>query len=142
MRRLWATLIFLIVALFGAGASAEVRPGRSTPAAPAPNVPTVVDGTSSLRLGTHLHILVDESAQLTHGGALEADRAGRFVRSKREIPSFGLTSKAVWVRVDFNDARAVPTPLILELSYAPLDRLGAADHRNRVSGLRPVRCAA
>jgi len=131
MQRPWALLVFVTLALLAAWAGAQSRPGHLAPPGPSASTVTVVDGSTSLRMGKHLRILVDDRADearegtphLTHAEALAADQSGQFFQSKREIPSYGFSSKVVWVKLEFEDARAVPTPLVLELSYAPLDRL-------------------
>lgn len=122
MRRAWVVLSFLVIVLLSVCAVATVQRSADSQSITSANV-VVSDAFTSHRLGKHIGILVDETGRLTHEGALAADRAGRFDPSRREIPSFGLTTDVVWVRVEFDDVRAVPTPLVLELAYAPLDRL-------------------
>jgi|GEM_PF-4658642 len=122
MRRAWAILVILVVALSCAVAAGADRASDFT-RLHAVTSAVVTDASTSIRLGRHLEVLVDETAQLTQEGALRAAAAGRFVRSQREIPSYGLTTDAVWLRLEFDDQRAVPLPLVLELAYAPLDRL-------------------
>jgi len=123
MRRVWVVLSYLLLTLLVVRAEAHAPgSGRLPLARPDSNV-TVGEASASIRLGKHLSVLVDETARLDHAAVVDADRAGRFVQSQREIPSYGFTSKVVWVRLEFADARAAPTPLVLELPYAPLDRL-------------------
>jgi hypothetical protein len=122
MRRAWAILFLVVVALSGAAAFGADRVQHFTRLQGATNA-VVTDESTSIRLGRHLAVLVDESARLTQAGALRAAAEGRFTPSQREIPSYGLTTDAVWLRLEFDDQRAVPMPLVLELAYAPLDRL-------------------
>ncbi len=63
-------------------ASAVDRSGARGLQAPVATRAIVDEASTSIRLGPHLRILVDDSARLTHAGAREADSAGRFLASK------------------------------------------------------------
>lgn len=123
MRRAWVVLSFLVLALWAVCSGAAAPPALAEAAHSQSGGAIVSEGMTSLRLGRVVRTFVDETARRSHSEILGLAAEGRFAPSEREIPNFGFTEHVVWMRLELNDVRAVPTPLVLELAYAPLDRL-------------------
>ncbi len=69
--------------------------------------------------------LEDAGGELTLADLLKADAQARFqpVPQTGSATNFGLTSSAIWLRVNLRTERATPADWMLELAYPPLDRL-------------------
>jgi signal transduction histidine kinase len=81
----------------------------------------VLDVSGSLRgvsLGKRIELLEDRTGTLT---VEQVARAGGFVRSGEDIPNFGFTKSAYWLRVRVKNVRSQERAWLLELGYPMLD---------------------
>jgi PAS domain S-box-containing protein len=69
--------------------------------------------------------LEDAGGELTLADLLKPDAQARFqpVPQTGSATNFGLTSSAIWLRVNLRTERSAPADWMLELAYPPLDRL-------------------
>lgn len=69
--------------------------------------------------------LEDAGGELTLADLLKPDVQARFqpVPQTGSATNFGLTSSAIWLRVNLRTERSTPADWMLELAYPPLDRL-------------------
>ena len=87
--------------------------------------PLSVGDAPSYDLGASLQSLEDADGKLGIDGILAPAQQARF----REVPvsgpgaNFGLRRSAIWLKVELATAAAAPGDWLLELGYAPLDRL-------------------
>ena len=96
----------LLVVLFARTASASVI--------------VVDDAFSSRVIGGEVELLVDGTASMSVNEALASPD---WTASSKSTPNYGFTHAAVWARFVVRDTRRDPSPLRLELAYAPLDRI-------------------
>ena len=61
--------------------------------------PVTLDGKEHYELGLHLDILEDPSGELTINDVNRPEWKGKFKRSKKNIPNFGFSKSAFWVRL-------------------------------------------
>ena len=61
--------------------------------------PVTLDGKEHYELGLHLDILEDPSGELTINDVNRPEWKGEFKRSKKNIPNFGFSKSAFWVRL-------------------------------------------
>ncbi|MEO6018445.1 MAG: 7TM diverse intracellular signaling domain-containing protein [Polaromonas sp.] len=95
-----------------------------TPATPA-GAEVAVAHADSYPLSHAFSALEDAGGQLTLADILKPDAQARFtpVPQSGAATNFGLTSSAIWLRVQLRAARDAPPDWMLELAYPPLDRL-------------------
>ncbi len=108
----------LCLVLLGVGLG---LPGaRSARAQP---VVTLDEGTTRVPLGRFLSLLEDPSGKLTIDQVSAPAEQNRFVRSRWDVPNFGFTRSAYWVRFTVRSRSSRHTDWLLEVAYPPLDRL-------------------
>jgi signal transduction histidine kinase len=83
----------------------------------------VSSGLDGLPLGRSVMVLEDESAKLTLQEVRDHDHAGRFQESLRDVPSFGYTQSAYWLRLSTRNAADAVRHWMLELAYPMLDEV-------------------
>ncbi|MCP4138291.1 MAG: PAS domain S-box protein [bacterium] len=84
--------------------------------------PVVIDGkTESYALGTYLEILEDKDKKWTIDHVTAPELSRQFIRSDKEIPSFGISGSAFWVRFTVAVKQAVPFHWKLELEFPLID---------------------
>ncbi|MEO6016860.1 MAG: 7TM diverse intracellular signaling domain-containing protein, partial [Polaromonas sp.] len=100
------------------GVAAQVPP---TPVA----AEVAVAHADSYPLSHAFSVLEDATGQLTLADILQPDAQALFrpVPQTGAATNFGLTSSAIWLRVQVRAARDAPPDWMLELAYPPLDRL-------------------
>jgi signal transduction histidine kinase/class 3 adenylate cyclase len=117
-RRRWFAILALALLVLA-------RPAR----AEAPGIVVVDAAFHSAPLGRAMALTVDATAARTledlRRALIADDGAVRFVRGAKDVPSFSYNDGAVWAVVRVDDRRAEPTPLVLEVDYAVLDRVDA-----------------
>jgi two-component system, sensor histidine kinase LadS len=98
--------------------TAAVRAQDSTPP------PTLVldDGFRQQSIGASTAIFIDVDRNFDLA-AIQRLATSRFVPSTREVPSFGFSRSAFWVRIEVDNRRSVGTNWLLEVGYPPLDLL-------------------
>jgi PAS domain S-box-containing protein len=72
-------------------------------------------------LGLHLEILADPSARLSLEDILKPEYEAKFISSPRQVPNFGFTKSAFWVRFKVRNEASTRSPWALQLSYANMD---------------------
>ncbi len=97
-------------------------------------------------LGTHLQILEDPTRSLTIDDVSSPAYEGRFSASTVEVPNYGYTNNAVWVRISLDNETQQTNEWLLEDSYpntqyidlySPLPNGNGYDI-SRTGALRPV----
>ena len=82
----------------------------------------LTDSKGEYPLGRYLEILEDKGKKWSIQDVASPELAGNFVKSKREIPNFGYTNSAYWLRFKLkNDAAG--KEWLLEVGYPLLDRI-------------------
>jgi PAS domain S-box-containing protein len=95
-------------------------------AAPAAGEGEVAIGSDeSYPISRSFSYLEDAGGELTLAGILKADAQARFqpVPQSGSATNFGLTSSAIWLRVNLRADHNAPADWMLELAYPPLDRV-------------------
>jgi len=72
-------------------------------------------------LGTRLDILEDAGGVLTIEDVTSPPASEKFQRSNQNVPGFGLTTSAYWVRFQVDNRRERTERWLLEVGYPPLD---------------------
>lgn len=103
----WATLLAACAAVVGA----EDAPGKLY----------IHDEDGMVALGTKLEILRDPSGKLTIEDVLSSAHAGAFTPSRRDVPTLGFTSDAIWVRLSLAAETERPEHYMIELATARMD---------------------
>jgi anti-sigma regulatory factor (Ser/Thr protein kinase)/PAS domain-containing protein len=80
----------------------------------------VLSGGDYYKTGRHLEILEDSSGLLTIDDVSSREFSGKFRVSDDEVPNFGYTSSAWWLRVTLND-QSPDVKRLIELDYALVD---------------------
>jgi hypothetical protein len=111
----------MLVLVAGRGA-AQAQPKSDKQANSAGRAVRIEDGLTSIRLGRALELYLDESGRATYADVRRHFAEGQFWPSQVDTPNLGFTTKALWARLEIEDQRRAPMPLVLELAHAPLDR--------------------
>ncbi len=77
----------------------------------------LTDDQERYPLGHMLEYLKDSTGTLTLDDVLSPENQGRFIRSTKDVPSFGLTSSAYWVRIRLRSQAARTESWQLELGF-------------------------
>ena len=96
--------------------SVQHRTFQDDPPTPQPLILT--DQQGEYRLGGSLDILEDPSGELSIDQVASPEFASRFVRSQEEVPVFGYTNSAYWLRVRLRNEFRLTNPWWLEFGYA------------------------
>ena len=83
----------------------------------------LVDRRDSYELGTHLALLEDATGAMTIEQVASGDSNPLFEQSKVRTPNFGYTRSVWWARVTLENATVAQHDWMLEVAYAPLDRI-------------------
>lgn len=85
----------------------------------------IIGGDDRYVLSQSFTYLEDAGGELTLADLLKPDAQARFqpVPQTGSATNFGLTSSAIWLRVNLQTERSTPADWMLELAYPPLDRL-------------------
>ena len=97
-------------------ASLEHSTFQNDPPTPQPLILT--DQQGEYRLGRSMDILEDPSGELSIDQVASPEFASRFVRSQEDVPVFGYTNSAYWVRVPLRNESRLTNPWWLEFGYA------------------------
>ena len=89
------------------------------PARPAPLVLT--DEQGEYPLGRNLAILEDPSGKLTIEDVTSPKFDSQFVPSQVEVPNYGFTNSAYWVRLRLRNESSLSDQWLLELGFANID---------------------
>lgn len=93
-----------------------------------PRVP-VTDTQIRLPLGLYLEVLEDPTKSLTLGSVLSDSLSERFTRGKSEVPSFGFTSSAYWMRFTLKNSAPTSRTFFLECGYSAIDKIDLYTYR-------------
>jgi signal transduction histidine kinase len=88
----------------------------SDPVAPEPIILT--NEKSEYPLGLHLEILEDPSGELTIDQVSSPEFASQFIPSQVEVPNFGMSDSAYWVRLRLDNQTAQNSEWLLEQGFA------------------------
>jgi signal transduction histidine kinase len=88
-----------------------------------PLAPPLPGHDGPVLLGPYVEVLEDREGRLRLEDVLSPTYAPGFVRSESHMPNFGFTSSAFWFRFRFPDGVQPGEALLLEVRWAPLDRL-------------------
>src|SRR5262249_56784127 len=102
---------------------AVLLPGSATRRALALEPIVLEDDRDRYPLGTCLEILVDTDHRWSIADVLETTIAARFVPSRSEVPNFGLSRAAYWVRFALRNASASESKWLLEIQWPVVDRV-------------------
>lgn len=123
-RRLWRALVLAgwLMGLALPGAAQGPAPAATT-ADPAPGL--TLGAAGEWPLSQVFLLLEDPTTRLTLDQVLEPVQQARFkpVGGTGAGSNFGLTSAAIWLRLDLRTPPGVPREWLLEVAYPPLDRL-------------------
>lgn len=98
IRKLTFAVLLLVASLLAGTALALVAMAQEgSPGAPAAEV-ILTDETGEYILGRHLEILKDPGGHLTIEDVTSPQYAAQFVPTGHELPNYGITGSAVWVR--------------------------------------------
>ena len=78
------------------------------------------DASASARVTSPAITVLEDAEGALDIGDVRA-RDAEFAPFPRPVPNFGFTRSAIWARIEIEDARAVPGPLVMAIEYAPLD---------------------
>jgi signal transduction histidine kinase len=88
--------------------------------------PVVLDGRDGVHhLGRHIEILEDPTASLTLADVVAPERAGAFRSAATDVPNFGLTGSAYWVRFAWRTTGTVAREWLLEVPWPVVDSVTA-----------------
>jgi len=92
----------------------------------------LTDALNKYPLGRMLEYLEDPEGRLTIDNVISAEISSRFIQSKTNVPSFGYTKSAYWVRIRFQNQAAQATDWLLMLGFPNMQE--AAFFRPRADG--------
>ncbi len=85
--------------------------------------PVIIDeNTQSINLGRYMEILEDPAGNLTIDDVIKPEMQNKWFRSEWDVPNFGFTRSAYWLRLSFKNA-GVYDKYRLELSWHLLDEV-------------------
>lgn len=119
-------LFRVVLALLLVGAGPLVRAQPQEPAQERTEAGEITIGSDGRYvLSQSFTYLEDAGGELTLADLLKPDVQARFqpVPQTGSATNFGLTSSAIWLRVNLRTERSTPADWMLELAYPPLDRL-------------------
>jgi signal transduction histidine kinase len=97
------------------------RPASAQGNEPPPPAPVVLtDEQGEYPLGLHLEILEDPSGELTIDQVASPEFDAQFTPSKVEVPNYGFTNSAYWVRLDVQNETTFTDHWLLEQGFANL----------------------
>lgn len=82
---------------------------------------TLDQNTKHYNLGTSLDILEDKNGTIRLDDLLKNEYNGQFVKSDVEVPKYGYTRSAYWVRFQLNNPYNNSKEMYLEIAYPHLD---------------------
>ncbi len=132
MRIIRAMLALLLAAIvLSAGAQKQSAPTQAANTANTASAAgegegeVAIGGGDSYAISRSFSYLEDAGGELTLADILKADTQARFqpVPQSGSATNFGLTSSAIWLRVNLRADRNAPADWMLELAYPPLDRV-------------------
>jgi hypothetical protein len=106
--------ILLVLMLLVPTAFAEETPASFS------NRVVLTDHQGEYPLGRHLMILEDPTKALTIDDVRSAAYAATFVASTKDVPGFGFSPSAYWVKVDIDRENTRESQWLLEFGYAPM----------------------
>ena len=77
--------------------------------------------TKHISLGKSISILEDKTLSLKLSDVLSERIANQFIPSDRDVPGYGVTESAFWVRFKIQNSETTPHDLILEIDQAQFD---------------------
>ncbi len=83
----------------------------------------IVNKEDRIAIGTKIFILEDKNGTLTIDDVRKYENASRFVKSDKEIPYYGFTTSAYWVRFTISSANRLESLWFLELGYPLMDNI-------------------
>jgi two-component system NtrC family sensor kinase len=110
--RVLAVMLLLALALT-AGADASAPTALS-------NRVVITDDQGEYPLGPHLEILEDATHRLGIADVSSPRESSRFTPSTKDVPSFGFSTSAYWVRVSLERETRSESMWMLEFGYAPM----------------------
>ena len=96
-------------------------------------VVTVGDSIAGQSLGPFMEVFENSNQQYSVEEVTSEQFVGRYKKSEKEIPNWGLRTTSPWVRFDLRNAGQQPKTLYIELRYAAIDRLSLYQ-RERTDG--------
>jgi signal transduction histidine kinase/serine phosphatase RsbU (regulator of sigma subunit) len=82
---------------------------------------TLDQNTHHYNLGTSLDILEDKNGAIQFNDLLKNDYSSQFIRSEVEVPKYGYTTSAYWIKFQVKNPLNVPKVMYLEIAYPHLD---------------------
>ncbi len=114
------TILFSTILLLFCGAI-QVHARGSDDIRQAPNPVILIEKQGEYPLGIHLEILEDASRKLTVEDVISPEYGTQFVTSREEIPNFGYTDSAYWVRFHVRNGSSGSSDWWLELQHPHMD---------------------
>ena len=123
-RSFWRTAA-LAGCLFGWALVCSAQAISPSPASDAGSVSVTLGPGGEWPLSRAFRVLEDPSAQMTLEQVLQPAQQARFmaVAASGAGSNFGLTSAAIWLRLDVHTPQGVAHNWLLEIAYPPLDRI-------------------
>jgi PAS domain S-box-containing protein len=127
------SIFILLIALSWPG-PARAQGGNKPTSSPL----ILTDEQGQYPLGLHLEILEDPAGQLTIEQVASPEYDGRFVPSQNEVPNFGYTNSAYWVRFRTRNETSQTTDWRLELGFANMQHVALYTPLAHTSGSGPA----
>jgi hypothetical protein len=86
--------------------------------APQPEPVILTDEQDQYPLGLHMEILEDPSSELTIEDVVSPEFDSRFAPSQVEVPNYGFTNSAYWVRLNLRNGARLNDHWLLEVGFA------------------------
>ncbi len=83
----------------------------------------VTADVTEIRLGRHVDLLEDPGGSLTIEDVLTPQVAGQFRRSESDVPNFGFSESAFWIRFALRNDGVAPIASVLELGTSDLNQV-------------------
>ncbi len=80
----------------------------------------LTDGPTRLALGRHLQYVEDPTGRLTFADIRCRDFDDNWIASKSDVPNFGFSNSAYWVRLPFKNQSEKSLPLLLEYGVSSI----------------------
>ncbi len=108
------TLFFLSLLIFAGWTRAYAQDSEDLKPGPV----IIRDGVEKYPLGLHLEILEDPGGELTIEDVASPEFDSRFAPSQVEVPNYGFTNSAYWVRLRLRNESPESERWLLELAHA------------------------
>src|SRR5262245_7425433 len=119
MKRIFKILLLIFLMIYTSSAPLEAQ----KKAFQTSNLVILTDGQGEYPLGLHLEILEDASGQLTIEQVASPEYEGQFIPSQKDVPNFGYTQSAIWVRFRVRNETSQTTDWRLELRFANMQHI-------------------